>query len=67
MNLDKLHELGSKMMRDKKLSNQDKISLLSQWKSKMQSSISSSILSSYEIKQAVGFLEQISLWRDNLE
>ena len=61
MNLQRLYEYTDKMLNDDKLSIQDKQSILSEWKSKTEAKIGTTILSAAEIKDASEFLAHLSL------
>ena len=61
MNLQRLYEHTNKMLDDDKLSIQDKRSMLSDWKSKTEAKIGTTILSAAEIKDASEFLAHLSL------
>ena len=61
MNLQRLYEYTDKMLNDDELSIQDKRSMLSEWKSKTEAKIGTTILSAAEIKDASEFLAHLSL------
>jgi|14_taG_2_1085336.scaffolds.fasta_scaffold44016_1 hypothetical protein len=61
MNLQRLYEHTDKMLNDDELSIQDKRSMLTDWRSKTEAKIGTTILSAADIKDACEFLAHLSL------